>query len=975
MRPPVDRGVSLNPHNPSQALSDFVEYAKRLKGDEKGEAQLFCDRFFRAFGHGGIVEAHGALEARIKFETGQTKFADCLWSPPGREGVLIEMKKRSIANLESHFPQVRDYWIEMNPEQIIGPGAQKPNYVILCNFERFLIYRQLSFVDEIRVEELVDRQSAFNFMLPQFKEPIFKNNTEAISKDAAAIIGGIFKQLVFDKSEDRATVQRFLLQCVLALFSEDFGLLPSTVFSELIGECLSGASTFDLFGGLFRQMATQKRATGGRFKDVRYFNGGLFEHVEPIELDQESLRLLEKASSFNWKYVNPSIFGSLFESTLSSKERHAFGAHFTAEQDILKIVNPTIIRPWKNRTASASTLTDLSALLHELAKFSVLDPACGCGNFLFVAYRALKEIEMQVIEKIASSFTRRATEALHLGVSKVTTQHFHGLDIQPVAVEVAKMTMMLAKELSADQWNKRVSPLLNTLDLSFDEGLPLDVLDTTIVCKDALLEDWPEFDVVIGNPPFQSKNKMQQEMDADYIRRIRQRYPEIPGRADYCVFWFRRAHDELKTGQRAGLVGTNTIRQNYSREGGLDYIVQNGGTITDAVSSQVWQGEAVVHVSIVNWTKGKGTGIKSLSIQRGDSTESPFEYGHPERINSSLSFSTDVTTARPIRTNAASGACYQGQTHGHEGFLVPREQAVSLMSKRPAYKQVLFPFLVADDLLGQADSLPTRFVIDFRKNDLLSAQEFSDLYEQIKDKVYPDMQENASKEATKTQKVSGPRQNHLKTWWRFWRARNELMDRLECLPRYITCARVTRRPIFEFVSSEIHPNDAMQVFTLSDDYSFGVLQSSIHWEWFTARCSTLKGDWRYTSDTVFDSFPWPQLPKKGDVARIAQSARTLRKIRRQLMQAHGLSLRELYRSLEDATDNPVFEEQEKLDAAVRSAYGMGKNASVLDFLLDLNSDLYGKEESGGVVQGPGLPSSVTDGDKYVSDDCVAFRDG
>ena len=98
MRPAVDRGVSLNPHNPSQALSDFVEYAKRLKGDEKGEAQLFCDRFFRAFGHGGIVEAHGALEARIKFETGQTKFADCLWSPPGREGVLIEMKKRSIAN-------------------------------------------------------------------------------------------------------------------------------------------------------------------------------------------------------------------------------------------------------------------------------------------------------------------------------------------------------------------------------------------------------------------------------------------------------------------------------------------------------------------------------------------------------------------------------------------------------------------------------------------------------------------------------------------------------------------------------------------------------------------------------------------------------------------------------------------------------------------------------------------------------------
>ena len=203
----------------TEKLQEFVTYAKQLKGDEKGEAQLFCDRFFRAFGHAGIIEANGTLEARIKFSSGRTKFADCIWSPPNRDGVLIEMKKRSIRDLETHFAQARDYWIEMNPEKVIGPGSQKPKYIILCNFDRFSIYRQLSFVDEIKIDEIIDRVGAFNFMLPEQREPIFHHNVEVISQNAARTIGELFKYLVFEKKEDRETAQRFLLQCVLALFS------------------------------------------------------------------------------------------------------------------------------------------------------------------------------------------------------------------------------------------------------------------------------------------------------------------------------------------------------------------------------------------------------------------------------------------------------------------------------------------------------------------------------------------------------------------------------------------------------------------------------------------------------------------------------------------------------------------------------------------------------------------------------------
>lgn len=963
-----------------QSLQEFINYTKQLKGDEKGEAQLFCDRLFRAFGHGGIIEANGQLEARIKFdETKRTKFADCLWSPNDRDGVLIEMKKRGEKNLETHFPQVRDYWIEMNPEKVIGQGAQKPKYIILCNFDTFIIYKQLSKVDEISINDFIDRASAFNFLLPEERAPIFQNNVEAISQDAARAIGEVFKYLVFEKREDHQVAQRFLLQSVLALFSEDFGLLPQSMMSEVIRDCQAGESSYDLFGGLFKQMANPKSAAGGRFKEVRYFNGGLFDVVEPIELDKTSINLLAEASKFNWKDVNPAIFGALFEGTLSAKERHQFGAHFTSEVDILKIVTPSIIRPWKERLEKTKTLDALSVILDDLAKFKVLDPACGCGNFLFVAYRELKNFEMQVIEKMVSNFTERATKTVKFGYSRITTKQFYGLDVLPIAVEVAKMTMMLARELTADDWNKRISPMK---PLGLDEGLPLDSLEENIICDDALFCRWPEFDVVVGNPPYQSKNKMQKEMDRDYIERVRAKYPEVPGLADYCVYWFRRTHDELEDGQRAGLVGTNTVRQNYSREGGLDYIVNNNGTITDAVSTQVWSGDAVVHVSIVNWVKGEEQGKKRLAFQRGDDVNSPFEYYEPETINSALSLAIDLTSAQDLQVNVESQACFQGQTHGHEGFLLPKENAEKILKSDEKYKDVLFPFLISNDLLGSSDSLPSRYVIDFRNHGVFSAKKYPTTFEIIEAGVLLDRQKMAKVEKERNDvalaknpkaKVNHHHANFLKNWWKLSYVRNELMDIITALPRYIVCGRVTKRPIFEFVSSKIHPNDALQVFPLADDYSFGIFQSVIHWEWFTARCSTLKADPRYTSNTVFDSFPWPQKPTKAQVDTIAKYSEELRIARRKTMQENEMTLRDLYRVMESSPNNPISDIQEKLDDAVRLAYGMKKDDDILSFLLNLNLELAEKESKGEEIIGPGLPAFITDKEKYITKDCVSMK--
>ncbi len=961
-----------------QDIEEFVSYVKNnLKGDEKGQAQVFCDRLFCAFGQKGVFEAGGSLEARVKVNEGErdtTKFIDCLWSPAHRDGVLIEMKKKDVVNLESHFPQARDYWMNLVPSRDIGPGCRKPRYIVLCNFDKFIIYDECNKVDEVTLEELPERYSCLSFL--EGKTPSFQNNTESISRDAANLIGELYQYLTIEKKENITRAQHFILQCVLALFSEDVELLPKDFFTQILQDCLDGTrDPYDEISGLFRQMASDKPARAGRFKDIRYFNGGLFKDVDPIELDRHSLEVLKEVANKDWTKINPSIFGALFEGTMRSNERHKYGAHFTSEVDMLHVITPTIIRPWKEKIIKAKTIEELLDLRRQMGEYRVLDPACGCGNFLFVAYREMKELECLLIDRLYEfpSFNKKKVFNF---ASVINTKQFFGLDIQPMAVEIAKMTMMIAKELCETTYQKRIAAHGSSFD--FENALPLDNLDDNILCEDALLADWPEFDVVIGNPPYQSKNKMVEELGAAYVDRVRQKFPDVPGRADFCVYWFRKAHELMKEGQYAGLVGTNTIRQNYSRMGGLDYIVGNGGTLLDSVSTKVWSGDAAVYVSIATWKKGEERRKKVLTFQVGDSKDSPFEHYEMDEINSALSLS-DVTKAQPLKCNKDSSACYQGQTQGNAHFLLTLEQAKRFLNDKKN-AEVVHPFLIGDELLGQINSQPQRYVIDFRKaKDVFEVTSYKELYDHLRKNVYPVRKEKAEKEEKRnedlrrvnpTARLNHHHKNFFDRWWTLSYARNELMDIIDNLDRYIVCSRVTKRPIFEFVSNGINPGDALQAFPLDDDYSFGILQSSVHWEWFVARCSTLKGDWRYTSDSVFDSFPWPQSPTVKQIEEVAKQAKALRDKRNEVMQKYNYTLRQLYRFMDDTPENPVSEIQARLDKAVREAYGVNMETDILQYLLNLNGRLYEREQRGESVQGPGLPNKVKDKSAVTSTDCV-----
>lgn len=949
----------------------FVEYRKGLDGYEKGEAQIFCDRLFQAFGHGGVSEAGASLEFGVKKRGGKgKKFADLLWRPR----VLIEMKGHR-ERLEKHYRQAFDYWTYLVPE--------RPRYVVLCNFDEFWIYdfnTQLDTpVDVVPIGELPERFTALNFLFPSDPSPVFNNDRVRVTREAASQVASVFNALV-EGRENKEDAQRFILQCVVAMFSEDFELLPRDLFTSTLIDCVEGESAYDLIGGLFRQMGTKRPAKAGRFRDVHYFNGGLFATVEPVELGKSECEMLLKAASEQWSRVAPPIFGTLFQSSMNKERRHAIGAHFTNEADIQEIVAPTIVAPWQKRIEQAETLAELEALASSIRKFKVLDPACGSGNFLYVAFRELVRLEMEILSRIHDGFAERARSRAQT-MSLVSTQQFFGIDKDPFAAELAKVTLMLAKRIAIDETKVARFRKEDYLPLEFGEPLPLDNLDENICAADALFCRWPRVDAIIGNPPFQAKNNMQAEFGPAYVSRLRDEFPEVPGRADYCVYWFRKTHDELSEGQRAGLVGTNTIRQNYSRQGGLEHIVDSGGVISQAWSTKVWSGDASVHVSIVNWVKGVHEGKCVLFRQEGDSVESPLSRVELERISPTLSGGVDVTKALKLVRNTSPKVTHQGQTQGHEGYLLAADNARRELEQNPDAAEVLLPFVTIDELLTECPPRIARYVIDFHPRDLLTAQRHRRLFAHVEGAVLDDRKAAALREEERNLKalqekpdtrVNKHHANFLKRWWQLSYPRGELKKELGRMQRYIACGRVTKRPVFVMLPSTVRPSDALQVFALQDDYSFGILQSRTHWEWFTERCSTFKGDYRYTPSTVFDSFPWPQGVSLASARSVAEAGRRLRELRHELVADNMVSLRNLYRSLELPGEHPLKNAHDALENAVRSAYGMSSKADAVGFLFDLNQELAKKEKQSGLIVGPGLPPCVKDDSGFITQDTIRF---
>jgi SAM-dependent methyltransferase len=422
-----------------------------------------------------------------------------------------------------------------------------------------------------------------------------------LTEQAAGRFADIARNL-HRRGHDPQRVAHFLNKLLFCLFAEDSGLLPRQLFTRLLENGVKAPSQMEaLLRGLFKAMSG-----GGPFgvEVIDWFNGGLFDGDDTLPLDQPEVQALLDVSRLDWSAIEPALFGTLFERGLDPAKRAQLGAHYTDRQSILRLTDPVIREPllaeWeaakavigKDQTKTRKkALQAYAGFLERLHNFRVLDPACGSGNFLYLALQTLKDLEHQAI-----------LEAGALGLPpqfpSVGPEAVHGIEINPYAAELARVTVWIGEI----QWM-----LKHGLNLGRNPILrPLDTIEQrdAVLNEDGTEAQWPTADVIIGNPPFLGGSKLLGGLGEEYTQALRTCYQgRVPGGADFVCYWFEKARAHIETGktQRAGLVATNSIRGGANRK--VLERINETGRIFHAWGDEPWINEgAAVRVSLVGFS-------------------------------------------------------------------------------------------------------------------------------------------------------------------------------------------------------------------------------------------------------------------------------------------------------------------------------------------------------------------------------------
>jgi type II restriction/modification system DNA methylase subunit YeeA len=806
-----------------------------------------------------------------------------------------------------------------------------------------------------------------------------------------------------ERGHDPRAVAHFLNQLVFCMFAEDAGLLPRKLFVRMLQATATRPTAARAqLKELFAKMATQaeeERFFGADL--IRWFNGGLFDGAEPLPLDSRDLsEIARTADEHDWSEIDPSIFGTLFEQALkATRERPALGAHYTDRDKILKIVDPVIVRPltaeWegvrdrmreavarrdaaeverravfeaaaeamksgdaktgeaerrkrvtaieRRKTVAMGEARDLlEAYLERLAKFRVLDPACGSGNFLYVALHALKDLELRAI-----------LDAERLGLPpmapRVGLDCVRGIEIERYAAELARVTLWIGDL----QWMRKngfvayAEPILSSLDQIENRDALLN--------EDGTEAEWPKVDVIIGNPPFVGASRMVGSLGEAYTDLVRLRYSgRVGGFADFVCFWFAKSLDALKSSRakRIGLVATNSIRGGENR------------TVLDRINEfaeivEAWPDEAWV-------LEGAAVRVSMIVIGKTSEQEPRLNGVLVEQINSDLTaWSFDITASKQLKDNI--GSAFLGTKKGGP-FDVPGEQARRwLLAPRNPNGQfnsdVLKPRITGSDIVRRPND---EWVIDFgisRSEEEAALYELPFQYTLIFVKPVRDVNR---------------REIRRRRWWLHSEPAPALRAAIAPLFRFIGTPRVAKYRIFIWLDPAVLIDDGAGAIAREDDTSFGIIHSRFHELW-SLRLGTWLGvgnDPRYTPSTTFETFPFPEgltpnIPAAAyaedpRAVAIAEAARALDTLRENWLNPADLVVREpevvpgypdriLPRDAAAAAElkkrtltnlynqRPAWlaDAHRRLDAAVAAAYGWPADLSdeeVLERLFALNQE-------------------------------------
>ena len=805
----------------SAAQEHFIDLCRLLDEPTPAEADPAGERY--------------CFERGARKDTGGDGWAD-VWK---RHHFAWEYKGQR-ANLNAAFTQLRQYALAL----------ENPPLLIVSDMLRFRIHtnwtNSVSRVHEFGLDDLADAatRDKLKWALSDPERLRPGETRQALTERAAAAFASLAHGLR-ERGHDPQVVAHFVNRLVFCMFAEDVGLLPSGMFTRMLEQARRLPEAFagharTLFGAM---------ATGGwvGFEEVAWFDGGLFDDDSALPLDKAEIATVLATADLDWSEIDPSILGTLFERGLDPRKRAQLGAHYTDRDKIMLIVEPVIVRPWLaeweavkaeiaaclERADKASTTAArnrhqgraqrlLRELLERLRGFKVLDPACGSGNFLYLALHALKDLEHRVqLEADAMG--------LPLTFPEIGPASVKGIEINPYAAELARVSVWIGEI----QWMRRNGfsesrkPILKPLD--------------TIECRDAILTpegaepDWPEADVVIGNPPFLGGKLLRGVLGGEYVKALQRLYGgRIHGEADLVCHWFDKA-ERLVAGSkiaRAGLVATNSIRGGRNRSV-LDRIVERG-TIHDAWSDEPWVVEgAAVRVSLVCFGTDQG----------GQSARLDGRYA--PRINSDLTAKVDLTQAGRLARNA--GFAFMGDTKNGAFDIVgdlAREwlRLPANPNGRPN-SDVLKPWVNGMDLTRRPAG---KWIIDFGAE---MSEADAALYEApfayLAEHVRPVRQRN--------------RESRVREfWWRHVRSRPDMWRALDGLSRYIATPCVAKHRVFAWYDVRICPDHALIVIARDDDTTFGILHSRFHEAWSLRLGTSLEDRPRYRPTTTFQTFPFPE---------------------------------------------------------------------------------------------------------------------
>ncbi len=860
---------------PEQFIATWRESTLKERSGAHSHFNQLCDLL--GIAQPSMADPHGEW---FTFEKGAKKTGGGDgWADVWKKDCFAWEYKGKHKDLNTALRQLRQYALALdNPPLLIVSDME--TIEIHTHFTNTVhqVYRLT--LDDLAMPEQRQRLK-WAFTEPERLKPTVTR--QKVTEDAATILGSLAQRLR-QRGQPPQQVAHFITRLLFCLFAEDIGLLPQRLFSDLLATARPVPSEFpDLASDLFRAMHQ-----GGRFglQRIAWFNGGLFDDSACLPLDKADLDTLHSAAVLDWSAIDPAIFGTLFERGLDPDKRSQLGAHYTDLDSIERLIAPVIREPllaeWVTVKAEITRLLAakkpkraqaeqaLNSFLQQLHAFRVLDPACGSGNFLYVALRALKDIEHLVMLE---------AEALGLqrGFPAVGPDAVAGIEINDYAAELARLTVWIGEI----QW-------MLTHGYSLNEQPILKPLNH-IECRDALLNadgtetKWPTTTVIVGNPPFLGGSKLLRELGDDYTDRVRQTYAgRVPGGADLVCYWFEKARAQIETGQaqRAGLVATNSIRGGANRK--VLERIQTTGAIFNAWSDEDWVNEgAAVRVSLICF----GTVHPSPACGRGAGGEGAMLNGQPvQTIHADLTSGggsaggVDLTQAKPIKENAR--ACIRGLAKVGQ-FDIPGELARSwLKLPNPHGKpnnEVLTPWVNALDVTRRPSDT---WLIDF--GNTLKESEAA-LYEKPFEHVLLHVKSSRKQQRDEKRQVY---------WWRLGRSGAEIRSAIAVIPRYIATPMVAKHRLFVWLDKRIFPDQQLIVIARSDDTTFGILHSRFHELWALRLGTSLEDRPRYTPTTCFETFPFPDglqpnqsalsptpLPQAGEGLHIADAAQRLNGLR------------------------------------------------------------------------------------------------